>query len=93
VRNFDWLPFTPPPLVTFSGPSEVNTQIRGFLAYGADLIFSSGLNPLRELVDNPWVSLLELTFICLCQFLFVNAYSFLCMILGMRAAPRGGHLT
>jgi hypothetical protein len=49
---------------------EVNTRILGVLAHGDDLIFSFDLVPLREGADSPWVSLLELTFFCLCQFLF-----------------------
>jgi hypothetical protein len=35
------------------GDAEINTWIRGVLAYGADLNFSSGLAPLREGVDRP----------------------------------------
>jgi hypothetical protein len=42
--------------------TEVNTQIRGVLAHGADQNFGTGLVPLREVVNSPCVSLLELTF-------------------------------
>jgi hypothetical protein len=44
--------------------TEINTQIRGVLAHGADHNFGSGPIPLREGVDNRCVSLLELTSIC-----------------------------
>jgi hypothetical protein len=43
--------------------TEINTQIRGIPAHGADLSFGFGLIPLREGVNCPWVSLLELIFI------------------------------
>jgi hypothetical protein len=33
--------------------TEVNTQIRGVLAHGANLIFGPGPVPSREGVDNP----------------------------------------
>jgi hypothetical protein len=39
------------------------------------------------------VSLLDLSFICLCQFLLLKAYAFLCRILGRVHHPTGGHLT
>jgi hypothetical protein len=45
---------------------EINTRIRWVLAHGADQNFGSGLVPLREGVLSPCVSLLELTFVCLC---------------------------
>jgi hypothetical protein len=74
--------------------TEINTQIpRGVLAHAVDQNIGSGPVPLRERVNIPWVSLLELTFVCLCQFLLLKAYAFLCRILGTCAAPRGGHLT
>jgi hypothetical protein len=63
------------PFSTELDSTEINTQIRGVLARGADLIFSSGLVPLSEGVDSLWVSLLELTFVYLCQFLFFNAHA------------------
>jgi hypothetical protein len=44
---------------TVLGDTEINTQIRGVLAHGADLSLGSSLIPLRERVDSPWVSSLE----------------------------------
>jgi hypothetical protein len=41
--------------------TEINTQIRGVLPHGADQNFGSGPVPIREGVDSPSVSLLELT--------------------------------
>jgi hypothetical protein len=52
--------------------------------------FGSGPIPLRDGVDNPWVSLLELTSISLCQFLLINTYIFLSRIFRTRAASQGG---
>jgi hypothetical protein len=69
---------------------EINSRIQGVLAHGADKNFIFGPVPLREGVDNPWVSLLELNSVCLCQFLLLNAHTFLCSILGTRAAPHRG---
>jgi hypothetical protein len=60
------------------------------LAHGADLNLGSGPVPLREMNDNPWVSLLGLTFGYLCQILFLNVCMFLCRILSMLVAPCGG---
>jgi hypothetical protein len=62
----------------------------GVLAHGANRNFVSGPVPLREGVNSPWVSLLELTSVCLCQFLHLNTHVFLCRILGMCAAPHRG---
>jgi hypothetical protein len=62
----------------------------GALAHRADQNFCSGSVPLREGVDSPWVSLLELTSACLCQFLLLNAYTFLCRIFGTHAMTHGG---
>jgi hypothetical protein len=50
------------PFSTELGDTEINTQIRVVLAHGADVNLSSGPPPLREGVDNPWVSLLGLIF-------------------------------
>jgi hypothetical protein len=72
------------------GDTKISTQIWGVLAHGADLNFGSNPAPLREGVDNPWVSLLEFTFIYLYQFLLLNAHAFLHTVLGMHAAPYGG---
>jgi hypothetical protein len=49
--------------------TEISTQIQGVLAHRANQIFCSGPVPLREGVNSPWVGLLELPFVCLCQFL------------------------
>jgi hypothetical protein len=57
--------------------TEIHTQIRGVLAHGADQNFGSGPIPLREGVDSPWVSLLDLTSVSLCEFLLLNEYAFL----------------
>jgi hypothetical protein len=48
------------------GDTEINTQIRGVLAHGANLNFGSGPVPLREGVESPWVSLLKLTLVYRC---------------------------
>jgi hypothetical protein len=69
---------------------EINTWIQGFLPHGADQNSGTGLVPLREGVNIPWVSLLKLTFDFLCQFLLLNAYAFLCRIFGIRAAHHMG---
>jgi hypothetical protein len=71
------------------GDMEIKTCIQGVLAHGVHQNFGSSPVPLREGVNTPWVSLLELTFIYLCQFLFLNACSFLHRISGMHAAPSG----
>jgi hypothetical protein len=39
------------------GDTEINTQIRGVIAPGANLSLGSGLVALRERVDSSWVSL------------------------------------
>jgi hypothetical protein len=75
------------------GDMEINTQIWRVLAHGADLNFGSGPVPIREGVDKPWVSPLELTFIYLCQFLLLNACAFLRRVSGTHVVPRRGHLT
>jgi hypothetical protein len=54
------------PFSTELGDTEINTQIRGVLAHGADLNLGSGLIPLREGIDIPWLSSLGLLFGCLC---------------------------
>jgi hypothetical protein len=48
---------------------EINTQIRGILVHWADQDPGPSPVSLRESVVSPWVSLLELTFVCFCQFL------------------------
>jgi hypothetical protein len=57
---------------------------------GTDLNLGSSPIPLREGVDNPWVSLLRPTFSYLCQFQFLNVCMFLRKVLGVLAAPHGG---
>jgi hypothetical protein len=39
------------------GDTEINTQIRGVIAPGANLSLGSGPVALRERVDSSWVSL------------------------------------
>jgi hypothetical protein len=51
--------------------AEINTQIRGILVHGVDEDLGPSSVPLRDGVVSPWVSLLELTFICLCPFLLL----------------------
>jgi hypothetical protein len=51
--------------------AEINVRIRGILVYGADQDPGPSPVPLREGVISPWVSLLELTVICLWQFLLL----------------------
>jgi hypothetical protein len=63
------------------------------LAPGANLSLGSGLVPLREWVDSPWVSLLGLAFSYLCQPQFLDVSMFLRMVLGTLVACHGGHLT
>jgi hypothetical protein len=75
------------PISTELGDTEINTQIQGVHANGADQNFGIGRVPLKEVVDRPWVSLLDLTFVCFCQYLFLNAYVFLRKVLGTRATP------
>jgi hypothetical protein len=72
------------------GDAEINTQIQGVLADGADLNFGSGSIPLRQGVDKPWVSPLEFTFIYLYKFLILNACGFLRKVLGTHVVPQGG---
>jgi hypothetical protein len=70
--------------------TEVNTQIRGVLAHGADLNSGSSPVPIRDGVNSPWVSLLDLTFVCLCQFLFFQHICILRQDLGYaHSALRG----
>jgi hypothetical protein len=79
------------PVCSFStelGNTKINTWVQGVLAHGANLNLGYGLDPLREGVDIPWVSLLRLTFSYLCQFLFLSVCVFLCRISGMLASSR-----
>jgi hypothetical protein len=50
------------------GNMEVNTRVREVLAHGAILNHGTCPVPLREGVDNPWVSPLGPSFGYLCQF-------------------------
>jgi hypothetical protein len=56
---------------------EINTQSHRVLAHEADLNPAVGPAPLREGVDNTWVSPFGLIFGCLYQFQFVNAFMLL----------------
>jgi hypothetical protein len=51
--------------------AEINSRIRGILVHRVDQDPGPSPIPLREGVASPWVGLLELTFICLCQFLLL----------------------
>jgi hypothetical protein len=64
------------PFSTELDDTEINTRIQGVLTHGADLNFGSGPVPLREGVKIPWVSLLELILIYLCQFLLLKTRTF-----------------
>jgi hypothetical protein len=46
-KNFNWLPFTPPPLVAFSGPSYLFPFIRN----KGDLVRESGATPIHVFQD------------------------------------------
>jgi hypothetical protein len=48
---------------------EINARIRGILIYGANQNSGPSPIPLRGGAISPWVSLLKLIFIGLCQFL------------------------
>jgi hypothetical protein len=54
------------------GNTGINTRLRGVLASGVDQNFCPGLIPLRERIDNPWVSLSGLAFSYLRQSPFPN---------------------
>jgi hypothetical protein len=69
---------------------EIDPRIWGVLAHGANKKFGIGTVPLSKGVVNPWVSLLELTFVCLCQFQLLNVYSFMHRILGTCTVPCAG---
>jgi hypothetical protein len=81
------------PFSTELDDMEINTQIRGIL-HGANQNCGPGPVHLREGVDSPWVSLIEITFVCLCQFLFFQHICILMQSLGyIRSTLWGGHLT
>jgi hypothetical protein len=48
---------------------EINARIHGILVYGANQNPSPSRIPLRGGVVSPWVTLLKLIFVWLCQFL------------------------
>jgi hypothetical protein len=72
------------------GDTEINTQILGVLALGADLSLGSGPVPLSERVDCPWVSLPGLAFSYLCQSPFLDVSMLMCSVLSALTAPHGG---
>jgi hypothetical protein len=77
------------------GDMEINSQIREVLAHGANLNFGSSLVPLREGIKSPWVSLLELILVYLCQFLLLKRRAFF-LCAGSQVCiqcPMGSHLT
>jgi hypothetical protein len=67
---------------------EINTQIRGVLAHGADQNFCSG--PFKGRGQQHLGESAQAHFTFLCQFLLLNEYTFLCRVSGTCAAPRGG---
>jgi hypothetical protein len=77
------------------GDTEITTQIWGVLSHGVHLNFGSDSILLREGVDRPWVSPLELLLVYLCQFLLLKTHVFyLCIGSQVRTErPAGGHLT
>jgi hypothetical protein len=77
------------PFSTKLGNTKINTRIRGVLASGVDPNFGPDLVPLRERVDNLWVSLLELSFSYLCQSPFPNISTLVQGLGRARSAPRG----
>jgi hypothetical protein len=72
------------------GDIEINTRICRVHAYGVILSIGTGPNPLRERVDNPWVSPLRPTFSNLCQFLFLSVFMFLHRVLSVFTMPGEG---
>jgi hypothetical protein len=83
------------PFSTELGDTEITTQIWGVLAHGVHLNFGSDSILLREGVDRPWVSPLELLLVYLCQFLLLKTHVFY-LCIGSQVCterPTGGHLT
>jgi hypothetical protein len=72
------------------GDMEVNTRICRVHADGTIQNLSTSPAPLREGVDNPWVSPFGPTFGYLCQFWLLNAFMLLGRVLGVFASPSGG---
>jgi hypothetical protein len=60
VSNFDWLPFTPPPLVTFSGPSRRAPRVvkvhEAVKESGRVLPHPSAIFHAYALAATPWVA-------------------------------------
>jgi hypothetical protein len=69
--------------------TEINTRIHRVLALGDDLNLRASTAPLMEGVNNTWVSLLKHILDCLCQSWFLNAFLFLCRVLGVLVSPLG----
>jgi hypothetical protein len=67
---------------------EINTRIHRVLAPGADLNPMASPAPLREAVDNTWVSPLGPILGCLCQFWFLNAFMLLRRVSSVLEGPR-----
>jgi hypothetical protein len=77
------------PFSMASVSTEINTRVQGTLALGINLNLGVGPIPLRERVDNFWMSLLGMAIRCLYQPSFLNIST---PVLGLgRAcgAPRG----
>jgi hypothetical protein len=70
--------------------TENNTQILEVLAHGADLKYGSSSVPLTEGGESPWVSLLELILVYLCQFLLLRTRVFF-LALDFRYAHSAPH--
>jgi hypothetical protein len=71
------------------GNKEINIWIHKALAHGVDLNSRAGPAPLREGVDNTWMSPLGPIFGCLCQFWFLNAFMLLCRVSCVLTVPHG----
>jgi hypothetical protein len=69
------------------GDMELNTQIDRVLALGAYLNHRVGPTPLREGVDNAWVSPLRPILGCLCKFWFLNTFMLLRRVSGVLTTP------
>jgi hypothetical protein len=74
------------------GDIDINTWVRGVLAFGANLNLGSGPVPLWDGVDSPWVSPFGLTVGYLCHLLFLSVCLFLRRISSMLIALCVGHL-
>jgi hypothetical protein len=72
-----------------SGSTEVNTRVRGTLALGINPNLGSSPGPLRERVDNLWMSLLGMALSCLYQPPFLNISIHVQELKRAGSAPRG----